>query len=74
MRSAYVVNEHYEICLHEFKSKFDKLYEESKLPMTLKIHVIVDHYSEYIKETETNFKSTNDEHPEGIHHTVKVFK
>ena len=45
-----------------------------KLPMTLKIHVIVDHYADYFKETGKNFKSTNDEHHEGIHHSVKVFE
>ena len=35
-------NEHYETIINEFKCKFDKLYENFNLPMTLKIHVIVD--------------------------------
>ena len=71
---ADVFDENYEILLNEFKCKFDKLYKDFKLPMTLKIHVIVDHYSDYFKETGKKFKSTNDEHHEGIHHSVKVFE
>lgn len=42
--------------------------------MTLKIHVIVDHYGDYFKQTGTNFKFTNDEHHEAIHHSLKVFE
>ena len=48
---ADVFDENYEILLNEFKCKFYKLYKDFKLPMTLKIHVIVDHYSDYFKET-----------------------
>ena len=50
------------------------MYEDFKLPMPLKIHVIIDHYADYFEETGKNFKSTNDEHHEGIHHSVKVFE
>ena len=42
------------ILIEEFKCKFDKLYKDFKLPMTLKVHVIVHHYSDYFKETKTN--------------------
>ena len=45
-------DEHSEILINKFKCKFEELYDKLKLPMTLKIHVIVDHYSEYFKETE----------------------
>ena len=41
----------YDILLSEFKCKFDVLYEKFQLPMTLKIHVIVDHDGDYLKET-----------------------
>jgi hypothetical protein len=64
----------YDILLSEFKCKFDVLYEKFQLPMTLKIHVIVDHYSDYIKETGIFFRLTNGEPYEAIHHTVKVFE
>jgi hypothetical protein len=42
--------------------------------MTLKIHVVVDHYGDYFKQTGTNFKFTNDENHEAIHHSLKVFE
>ena len=44
----------YDILLSEFKCKFDVLYEKFQLPMTLKIHVIVDHYGDFFKETGKN--------------------
>ena len=43
-------NNHYETIIIEFKSKFDKLYENFNLPMTLKTHVLVDHYADYLKK------------------------
>ena len=66
-------NENYDTIIDEFKCKFDKLYDNFNLPMTLKIHVIVDHYSDYFKETGKNFRDTNGEHHKAIHHTVKDF-
>ena len=71
---ADVFDENYEILINEFKCKFYKLYEDFKLPMTLKIHVIVDHYGDYFKETGIFLKLTNGEHHEAIHHTIKVFE
>ena len=52
---ADVFDENYEILINEFKCKFYKLYEAFKLPMTLKIHVIVDHYADYFQETGKKF-------------------
>ena len=71
---AEVFDDNSEILIEEFKCKFDKLYKDFKLPMTLKVHVIVHHYSDYFKETKTNFRKTNGEHHEAIHHTIKVFE
>ena len=48
---AEVFDENSDILINEFKCKFDKLYTDLKLPMTLKVHIIVDHYSDYFKET-----------------------
>ena len=42
--------------------------------MTLKIHVIVDYYGDYFKETGKKFSFTNGEHHEAIHHALKVFE
>ena len=39
--------------IFDFKTNFDFLYEEFNLPMTLKIHVLIDHYSDYFSELET---------------------
>ena len=67
----------YDIFLSEFKCKFDVLYEKFQLPMTLKIHVIVDYYALW-RLLQGNmkffFKLTNGEHHEAIHHTIKVFE
>ena len=71
---AEVFDDNSEILINEFKCKFDKLYTDFKLPMTLKIHVIVDHYSDYFKEIGKFFRKTNGEHHEAIHHTIKVFE
>ena len=51
---ADVLDENYEILINEFKCKFYKLHDDFKLPMTLKIHVIVDHYGDYFQETGTS--------------------
>ena len=63
-------NENYDTIINEFKCKFFKVYENFNLPLTLKIHVIVDHYADYFKETGKNFRLTNG----AIHHTIKVFE
>ena len=41
--------------IFDFKTNFDFLYEEFNLPMTLKIHVIIDQYSDYFSELETQW-------------------
>ena len=37
--------------LHDFKVNFEFLNEEFLLPMTLKIHIILHHYSDYFEWT-----------------------
>ena len=39
---------------------------------TLKIHVILNHYSDYFEMTGKIFKETNGEHHEALHHTLKT--
>ena len=60
--------------LTKFKDCFNKLYDSFNLNMTLKIHVIFHHYEEYFETTGTNFRSTNGEHHEAVHHSLKVFE
>ena len=43
-------------------------------PITLKIHVIFHHYEEYFEATGTNFRTTNGEHHEALHHSLKMFE
>ena len=41
---------------------------------TLKIHVIVDHYSDFFYQTKSNMKSLNGEHHEALQNTQKTFE
>ena len=45
--------------------------ENFNLSMTLKIHVILDHYKYYFEETGTNFRHTNGEFTESCHSTLR---
>ena len=38
--------------------------------MTLKIHVIIDHYNWYFKEMGKNFHDTNGEYVEAVHYSL----
>ena len=58
--------------LFDFQTNFEFLYEEFKLPMTLKIHVIIDHYSDYFMWTGKTMKYTNAEFTETAHSTFKM--
>ena len=39
--------------------------------MTLKVHVILDHYMWYFKEMGTNFHDTNGEYVEAVHYSLE---
>ena len=58
--------------LHDFKVNFEFLNEEFLLPMTLKIHVILHHYSDYFQWTGTTMRNTNTEFTETAHATFKM--
>ena len=42
--------------------------------MTLKVHVIMDHYGYYFQKTGLTFKDTNSEFTESAHRTVRKFE
>ena len=42
----------YQLILHDFRTNFNYLYDEFRLPMTLKIHVIYDHYEYFFGYSE----------------------
>ena len=51
----------FEPVLNTFKSHFYYLYDNYKLNMSLKIHVIIDHYDHCFKSTGLSLKDTNGE-------------
>ena len=48
--------------LYHFKINFDCLYEEFEVNETLKIHVILEHFSYYFRNKGTYFRITNKHH------------
>ena len=58
--------------LHDFKNNFEFLNEEFLLPMSLEIHVILHHYSEYFEWTGTTMRYTNAEFTETAHATFEM--
>ena len=49
-------------------------YEQHELSQTLKIHIIVDHYKHYFKNSGTNFRHSNGEVTESAHSTLMQYK
>ena len=47
------------------------LHDIHQLSMTLKIHVILDHYSYYFEKTKQTFKDTSREYIESCHSTLR---
>ena len=64
----------HELCVAEELGdyNFDFSFEEFKLPMTLKIHVILDHYHDYFDWTNKTMRYTNAEITETAHSTFKM--
>jgi hypothetical protein len=64
-------SDNYKEIIENFKESFEVVHQLFGLSQTLKIHIIVNHYSDYFEMTGTNFKDTNGEHHEALHHTLK---
>ena len=58
--------------LFDFNTNFEFFFEEFRLPMTLKIHVIIDHYSDYFQWSNQTMRLTNAEFTETAHSTFKM--
>ena len=54
----------------DYEVNFWHLHEQFSLPMTLKVHVILDHYMWYFGEMGTNFYNTNGEYVEAVHYSL----
>ena len=63
-----------EKAVFNFETNFWYLHAEYKLPMTLKCHVIIDHYLWYFREMGTNFHDTNGENVEALHYNWDGFE
>ena len=57
--------------LKEFRVNFDHLYYHFRMNMSLKMHIIVDHYQEYFDLAGKTFRHTNGEFVESSHHSIK---
>ena len=57
--------------LFNFRTNFNYLYDNFGLNMTLKTHVILDHFEWYFKNAGTNFRITNGEFLEAVHYSLK---
>ena len=61
----------HEIVIENFRTRFFYLFEHFSLSMTLKIHVIIHHYSFYFDKTGKTMRYTNGEFTESAHSTLR---
>ena len=59
-----------EKAVFDYEINFWFLHELFQLPMTLKVHVIIDHYVWYFTEIGKNFHLTNGEYVEAVHYSL----
>ena len=57
--------------INDFRISFNFLYDNYKMNMTLKTHVIFDHYGDYFQWTKKTFRHTSGEFVEATHATFK---
>ena len=63
---------YYQLILNDFERNFDYLYENIELNMTLKVHVILHHISQYFDMTNTTMRDTNGEFVETLHSSLHI--
>ena len=62
----------YQLILDDFERNFDYLYDNIELNMTLKVHVILHHFSQYFDMTNTTMRDTNGEFVETLHSSLHI--
>ena len=62
----------YQIILNDFERNFDYLYDNIDLNMTLKVHVILHHFSQYFDITNSTMRDTNGEFVETLHSSLHI--
>ena len=70
MSNAVILKNHVEV-IEEFRQRFSFLHEHYGLTCTLKIHVILSHFSYYFEKTGKTLKHTSDEYLETCHSTLR---
>ena len=63
--------EDYNLVIHDFKVNFDYLFDNFGLNMSLKVHIILDHYKEYFDLAGKTLRHTNGEFVESSHYSIK---
>ena len=63
--------ENYRDIIENFKTKYFYLYENHGLNMSLKFHIIIDHYSYYFEKTGKTLRDTSSEYLESCHSTLR---
>ena len=58
--------------IQNVQENFDYLFQNFSLNMTLKVHVILHHYSYYFTNTGKTFKDTNGEFVESLHNSLRL--
>ena len=56
-----------DLILFDFAVNFEYLFENFNLNMTLKVHIILQHYQDYFDMTQKSMRFTNDEFVEITH-------
>ena len=62
----------YILILDDFENNFNHLYENIELNMTLKVHVILHHFTQYFELTNSTMKDTNGEFVETLHSSLRI--
>ena len=60
--------------IQNFRECFEVVHELFDVSETQKIHVILNHYSDYFEMRGKIFKEANCEHHEALHHTLKTME
>ena len=68
------LNENFKEIIKNFTEAFEVVHQLFNLSQTLKIHVIMDHYSDYFEMMGKIFRGTNGEHHEALHHSLKTME
>ena len=62
----------YQLIIDDFERNFDFLYDNFELNMTMKVHVILHHFSQYFALTNTTMRETNGEFVETQHSSLRI--